>query len=74
MELLNQNFILENLEIKIVNVLGEEVFKSALGPSTGSGTGAKKQILDISEINNGIYFLQLLRNGELLVTKKIVKQ
>ncbi len=65
-EILNKEFILENSEIKIVNVLGEEIKRLKLF--------SKQQILDLSEVSNGIYFLQLLQSDKILITKKIAKQ
>ena len=64
--ILNKEFILENSEIKIVNVLGEEILKQKLF--------SKKQMLVLTELNNGIYFLQLIQQDRIIVTKKIVKQ
>ena len=65
-EILNKDFLLENSEIKIINVLGEvkKIIELKI----------KNEKLDISELPNGIYFLELVQNGEFILCKKIVKQ
>lgn len=65
-EILNKEFILQESELRIVTVLGQEVKKEKLFN--------KKQTLNISELNNGIYYLQLFQNDKLMLTKKIIKQ
>ncbi len=56
----------ENLEIKITNVLGEEILKDKIKEG--------KAVLDISALNNDIYFLNLFQDNKLITTKKLVKQ
>lgn len=52
-------------EIKIKNVLGEGIKTTTLR----SG-----ETINISELQNGIYFLEIFRNNKLIATKKISKQ
>lgn len=60
---LQSNFDLENEEVKIVTVLGETVLTQKINNTT----------IDVSELNNGIYFIQI-RANKYLFTKKIIKQ
>ncbi len=65
-EILNNEFAIENLEIKIVTILGQEMKKEKLN--------SKKQLFDLSELPNGIYFLELQQKDRVVAVKKIVKQ
>ncbi len=60
---LQSNIDLENEEVKIVTVLGETVLAQKINNTT----------IDVSELNNGIYFIQI-RANKYLFTKKIIKQ
>lgn len=53
----------ENFYLRLTNILGKEIMYDKL-----------KAELDISFLENGIYFLQLCKNDHLLITKKVVKQ
>jgi hypothetical protein len=33
-----------------------------------------KEEIDISNLENGVYFLSFYRNNQLLITKKVIKQ
>ncbi len=65
-EILNNDFVSNDLEIKIINVFGQEVKTQKLI--------SKKQEINLSETSNGIYNLNLLENGSLLTSKKIIIQ
>jgi hypothetical protein len=52
-------------EIKIKNILGQEIRRNILRSS---------EKINISELQNGIYFLEIYRNSKLISTKKIIKQ
>ncbi len=65
-EITNKEFVLEDASLKIVNVIGEELKKERLN--------SKKQSFDLSELPNGIYFLELRQKDRVIVSKKIVKQ
>jgi hypothetical protein len=52
-----------DLIIKITDVLGKEALVSDY-----------KEQIDISFLENGIYFLSMYKNNQLLITKKVVKQ
>jgi hypothetical protein len=52
-----------DLSIKITDVLGKEALVSDY-----------KEQIDISFLENGIYFLSMYKNNQLLITKKVVKQ
>ncbi len=60
-QMLNQ--VQHDYTIKITDMLGKEVLLSNY-----------KEQLDISALQNGIYFLSLYKNNQWLVTKKIVRQ
>ena len=60
---LQSNIDLENEEVKIVTFLGETVLAQKINNTT----------IDVSELNNGIYFIQI-RANKYLFTKKIIKQ
>lgn len=65
-EILNTQFTLEESEIKIINVLGQENLKEKLR--------SKKQEIDLRELSAGIYYLQLIKQNKIVLTKKIIKQ
>ncbi|MBP7808751.1 MAG: T9SS type A sorting domain-containing protein [Bacteroidia bacterium] len=52
-------------EVRIKNILGQEIKTKILR----SG-----EVINISELQNGIYFLEIYRNNKLISTKKISKQ
>ncbi len=56
----------ENLEVRIKNLLGEEIKTEKIYLS--------QQSINVSEIRSGIYFLEFILNDKNLVTKKIIKQ
>ena len=66
-ELENVNAIstssITNLHLKITNTLGQIVLEAKL-----------EKTLNISSLNNGIYFLQLFDKGNLIGTEKILKE
>ncbi len=66
--ILNQEFFRQNnnVEIKINNTLGQNVQTISVKTLT--------TLIDLKEDDNGIYFLQLYKNGKHLGTKKIVLQ
>jgi hypothetical protein len=51
------------IEIKITDVLGREILLSEF-----------KEQLDISQLETGIYFVSIIQENKILVTKKVVKQ
>ncbi|MEO6302216.1 MAG: T9SS type A sorting domain-containing protein, partial [Bacteroidia bacterium] len=61
-----EGFTIENTQIKIVNVLGQEVKQFNLNN--------KKQHLNIEELANGVYYLNLIKDNKIIETKKIIKQ
>jgi hypothetical protein len=66
LELTSKN--LNNYKLKLTNVLGaDEVFVD---------TGKQNDVLriDINHLKNGIYFLQVLDEGKLIHTEKIIKE
>ncbi len=65
-EITNKEFVPEDASLKIINVVGEEIKKEKLN--------SKKQSLDLSELPNGIYFLELVSNGHTVSVNKIIKQ
>ena len=58
-----QNLKNEQLSIKITDVLGREI-----------KTLEYEEEIDLSDLENGIYFLSLYQNKQVLTTKKIIKQ
>jgi hypothetical protein len=54
-----------NYEIRIKNILGEDIKRNSLK----SG-----EAINISELQNGIYLLEIFRDNKLISTKKISKQ
>ncbi|MEO6303087.1 MAG: T9SS type A sorting domain-containing protein [Bacteroidia bacterium] len=55
--------LIENSQIKIIDVLGQKVFESQY-----------KNKIDISELKKGIYFLQVFDKEKLILTEKIIKE
>ncbi len=66
LEIFNTEFVIENTEIKIVNVLGQEIKKEKLI--------SKKQKINLEELQSGIYYLQLVNKQRVIVVKKILKE
>lgn len=62
-------FSKQNIELCIYNLLGEEIFSSKEEPTQGK-YGRK---INIQRLSDGVYFLLLKTNGE-IVAKKFVKQ
>lgn len=52
-------------ELRIKNILGQEIKTSILKPA---------EVVNISELQNGIYYIEIYRNNKLISTKKISKQ
>ncbi len=65
-EIYDKEFSNEDVEIKIENVLGQEMKKGKLF--------SKKQQFNISELSDGIYYVQLVKENQIILTKKIVIQ
>ncbi|MGZ4062135.1 MAG: T9SS type A sorting domain-containing protein [Bacteroidia bacterium] len=65
-EITNKDFVVKDEELRIKNVLGEVVKQEKLL--------SKKQQFDLSELKNGIYFLQVIQDEKVLCVKKIIKQ
>lgn len=65
-EILNKDIILQNLTIKIYDLFSRDIKKVRLLN--------KKQDLDLTELDSGIYYLQFFQDEKLLLTKKIIKQ
>jgi hypothetical protein len=61
---LQSNIDLQKAEIKIYNLLGENVFTQ---------NNISNATLDVAQLNNGIYFLQMRSNNKLF-TQKFIKQ
>ncbi len=66
LEISNTEIILQNSLIKIYDIFNREIktFK-LLG---------NKQTLELQDIKDGVYYLQLLQDSKVLLTKKIIKQ
>jgi hypothetical protein len=64
LQVLNTNT--DNLEFRISNVFNV-VVKTFSAPS-------ETVIFDISDFDIGVYYLQLIRNGQILQTKKIIRR
>lgn len=62
----NKEFVLNQSVIKIYDVLFREVKEISLQ--------SKKQTLNIQDLNDGIYYLQLHQDKNIILTKKIIKQ
>ena len=56
-----------NGTITLTNVLGQAVYNSTI-----TGNSGTVQKIDISSLQQGVYFLQLESNGQVL-TKKVLK-
>ena len=65
-EILNSEFRIKDEELRIVNVLGQEVKKEKLL--------SKKQKISLEGIESGIYYLQIVSKGTTVGVKKIIKQ
>jgi hypothetical protein len=63
----NNRFSFENVEFKIIDVLGKIVSKSFLSGNTNT------QNIDIQQLTSGIYFLQISKKGEIW-TRKFMKE
>jgi hypothetical protein len=59
---------LQNLEARLINLLGEEIL------SDRQTIQDERLRMDLGNLKNGIYFLQVLENGKLTATQKIIKQ
>ena len=55
-------------QVKVYNVLGSVVREAELSRGTG------KMRLDVSDLNNGIYFYSILVNNDVYQTKKLIIQ
>ena len=66
LEILSKEFVIADSEIRIVNVLGQEIRKEKLL--------SKKQTINLEELESGVYYLQLVKQGKALVAKKILKE
>lgn len=66
LEILSKEFIIADSELRIVNVLGQEIRKEKLL--------SKKQKINLEELVSGVYYLQLVKQGKALVAKKILKE
>ncbi len=64
-EILNDEFKIEDAELRIVNVLGQEIKRYKLQN--------KKQQIDLQEIEGGMFYLHLQKFGKTISAKKIVK-
>jgi hypothetical protein len=60
-----------HLEAQITDVFGKKINTVDFGTRE---RGMNKLALDISELPTGMYFIQVLANGQLADTKRIVKQ
>ncbi len=65
-QIVSKNNGVENSVIKIANVFGEEIFENK--------TIEAKTDLDLSALNNGVYFLNLFQDNKLISTKKLIKE
>lgn len=64
LKFVNNNLIdTEQLQIKICDVLGREIKQMEY-----------KEEIDISNLENGVYFLSFYKNSQLLIIKKVIKQ
>ena len=57
---------LENTEIKLTDVAGKEIRKEKI-------RSAKTEI-NIAELENGIYFIEILKEGRIITVQKLIKQ
>ncbi len=58
----------ENVQIHIVNVLGEEVYNY----NSQLNTGFNKVEINTSNLENGVYFVQLISDQKILITERLV--
>jgi hypothetical protein len=65
-EIQSKDIILSNSEIKIYDIFNREIKTFKLT--------SKKQTLELQDIDNGVYYIQLLQDDKLSLTKKIIKQ
>ena len=65
---LDDNFLptTDNVTIQLINILGEFVQTTNINQ--------QKTIININELNSGLYFVNLVRNNTLLQTKKVMVQ
>ena len=64
LKFVNNNLIdTEQLQIKICDLLGREIKQMEY-----------KEEIDISNLENGVYFLSFYKNSQLLIIKKVIKQ
>jgi hypothetical protein len=54
----------DNVSVKLYNVLGDEVRREVLVDGNN--------IISLSNLNNGVYFYSILRNNDLVETKKLI--
>lgn len=64
LEVLNKEFVIENAEIRISNIIGQCLKTEKLF--------SKKQYFDFSDLRSGIYFLQISSNKSQAVSKRLV--
>lgn len=55
----------ENSTVKIINIAGQTVFSENIS--------AQSKQINVSELNSGIYFIEILKNGEKTVQKLIIE-
>ncbi len=58
--------LIENPEMRITNIFGQEMKSEKIN--------SKKTEIDLSEFSNGIYFIHLYQNKNLISTQKLIKQ
>ena len=61
-----------DIEFKIYNQIGQEVFYEAIHQGTGSGK-SKHNLIELSHLPSGLYNIVVLKEGKLQYTKKIIK-
>ena len=54
--------------IRIYNVLGEEVLKSEVK------SGKLEEVVDVSNLKNGIYFIEVVAADSQIIRRKLVKE